>query len=660
VIALGACLPLFLALVILAIGAGAWRGLGRAPTVREAALHASILFGVWVVVGTELLSFLRALAFPGVLAWWAASVAVAAVVTLRCRAALAAWLRQRRRERGRLTVAGQALAGVVGLVLLVAFAAAVLSPPNTGDVLSYHLPRQLYWAQHHTLEHYPTRNARELAFAPLAEYIGVQLMILTGDDRWANLVQWGAAVLALGAVSLIVACLGGSSTAQLFGAALAATNPMFYFMATNAKNDMVLTLWICVLAWLFLRVARDRTGPLLALEIGATIGLALLTKNTASVLVLPLCGAIGLTMIRRERVRTLGMAALVGLCVATLLFGHSWRNVRSFGSPLGPGSYVGGDTSITSTAHTPSAVASTIVRNLALHARFLPPPLDAQLVAAVRSVHAMLGIDIDDRRTTWSRTVFSGRSGLFTESNAPAPVHVLALLGGGVAWLLHFRLARNRRLVVLAASVALGALLFCALIKWQPWHARLHLPLITLGSALLASCRVRPVLARTGVTILIVAALALLVPAILWNNNRPLLTDQSFITRAGSRPKSRVEGLDAAVPTLIARLREHRPASMRVSVYGPARYVVLRALVRELDPPPVLSDLNFRNGPVIRAAPDFVIYFGQAPPRITDPSSGTVFERELTVAPLTLFRPAGPASPDLGSPVGASNPAPGS
>jgi len=75
---------------------------------------------------------------------------------------------------------------LLGLSLLVA----LIAPPNNWDSMTYHMARVMYWMQHQSVAHYPTHNPRQLDSPPWSSFAIMHLQLLSGGDRFANLVQW--------------------------------------------------------------------------------------------------------------------------------------------------------------------------------------------------------------------------------------------------------------------------------------------------------------------------------------------------------------------------------------------------------------------------------------------------------------------------------------
>jgi hypothetical protein len=89
--------------------------------------------------------------------------------------------------------------------------------------------------------------------------------------------------------------------------------------------------------------------------------------------------------------------------------------------------------------------------------------------------------------------------------------------------------SRERNRVTWAAIVCAQVLVFCLMVKWQPWHSRLHLPILMMAIPLIAVMleRVRRQSLVTAV-IAVIAAIALVY--LVFNVNRPLLGGDSILT----------------------------------------------------------------------------------------------------------------------------------
>src|SRR5208282_3647504 len=93
------------------------------------------------------------------------------------------------------------VAGVCVIVALIGLTA-LLSLPNTWDVMTYHLPRIVHWLQQGSLAFYPTQEVRQLISPPGAELCILQVHALSGADYLDNLPQWWSFVGSAIGVSL--------------------------------------------------------------------------------------------------------------------------------------------------------------------------------------------------------------------------------------------------------------------------------------------------------------------------------------------------------------------------------------------------------------------------------------------------------------------------
>jgi hypothetical protein len=145
---------------------------------------------------------------------------------------------------------------------------------------------------------------------------------------------------------------------------------------------------------------------------------------------------------------------------------------------------------------------------------------------AVRFLHARLGVDIDDRRTTYT-SQFYIPSFSTHEDTAGNPLHLL-LIGFSV-----FSLVTNRHQlhwVLFGVSIVAGFLLFNIVLKWQPWHSRLQLPLFVLSAPLVGA--VVSGISRRGISgamgiVLVLSA----IPWVCFNTTRPLVGAESVLKK---------------------------------------------------------------------------------------------------------------------------------
>jgi hypothetical protein len=499
---------------------------------REALLAAAVTTGGLGLLLSELLGAVHAFRRgPLAIAW--ALCALGALVSLA----------RRRRPNGRPAAGDPALERfevglLAGLSLVGAAVAltAVASAPNNWDSLTYHLPRALHWVQGASLAHYPTHVMRQLSLAPGAEIAVAQGLLLTGSLRLAALVQTLAWLGCIVAASLVARDLGAGRRGEIFAAVFAGTLPMAVLQASSTQNDLVVGLWLLAFVHFAFRAVERPSGAALWLAAGGSLGLALATKATAFLYAAPFVLWILYALWRRCRAPWRALLSASALVV--LLNAGPWlRNLALFGSPLG------GDHGAVNEALTPAVVLSNLARTAALELTAPSTAWNGALESAVRRLHAALGILPDDPRSTWKGAEFrvparlSGAGpadadeslfAMLHEDQAGNPLHLVLAAAAAAVVLSRADLQRRPGLLACLSCVAGGLLLFCAVLKWQPWNARLVLPLFLLvapiAGAAAGAVRSGKWVAEAG-AILLVACL----PWALLNATRPLVGPESVL-----------------------------------------------------------------------------------------------------------------------------------
>jgi hypothetical protein len=430
-------------------------------------------------------------------------------------------------------------AGLMGVATL---AVALIAAPGTYDSLTYRLARIAHWEAAATVGPYATPIARQLHLAPGAEYLVTHLYVLGNGDRWVNLVQWGAFVGCLVGVSLIAKEFGARGVGQGLAAIFVGSMPMAVLQASSTQNDLVAALWVVAAVVFGLRTLRGHSrsdAVLLALS----LGLAAATKMTTVVFLAPFGIAWLVTMLRRGPIRpavlrVVAVAAAVGLLAGP----HLVRVADVWDSPFGPDGEAGEDYTYLSDSFTASSMLSGVSRNLAIHLTTPWPELNRRVYLSVLRLHYLLRADPSAPATTWTGTSFGMPDTTLRADAAGAPALLAAFLLALVA------LVVGRRWTPVALyclCVVCGFVLFSVVLKWQPWHGRLHLPLLVLAAGPVGAV-LAPVLRPLG-TIAVTALLALTVSApLLDSTTRPLVgpraiqrterTDHYFFGLGDRRP----------------------------------------------------------------------------------------------------------------------------
>lgn len=441
------------------------------PDQREAALGACIIWGVLIVVLTEVLSMFYALAFvPLLITWGVISCASLAICCCVWRRNLGAEQLKKGLFR-RDNIAPAILIAGISSIFTATLVVALLSPPNNWDSMTYHMTRVANWIDHRSIRDYPTHILRELYLGPWAEFAITHLQILAGGDRFANCVQYLAMLGSVCGVSLLAKKLGAEYKGQLLASVFCATIPMGILQASSTQNDYVTAFWLlCFLNFTLDLIFGTCPGAWGSAALaGASLGLAVLTKVTALVFAAPFLGWVTFVLLRRRGVRAAFLLGAMSAVALSINSGHFIRNELVFSSVLGDPV----ETALyRNTIHTPAAVTSNVIRNLAVH--LAVPKIGSRIKTAVLRVHRLTGLDINDDRTTFTNTTFDYGVSL-SEDFAGNPLHLLLAAFGIIV--VFWGLPRNHVSAIYSSCILGGFLLFCGYLKWHPWVSRFHLPL---------------------------------------------------------------------------------------------------------------------------------------------------------------------------------------
>jgi len=473
------------------------------PSWRDMYLRAAVALGTFVVISTELLSLFHALSRPVLAALWMLAIA-----------ALLAFAIRRRPPLPRPNLIDTILVAAIAAVLAIVLVVALMSPPNSSDAMSYHMPRVLFWAQQRSVRFFATPYLNQIMLQPFAEYFMLHSYILSGGDRLVNLVQWFGCATSLIGVSLVAQRFGAGARGQTIAALICATLPNGILQASGAKNDYLMAAWLIGAVYFLLSRASIFAGLALALAIG--------TKATAYLFAPPLILAVMLPAWRERRDKARAIAAMLG-CALALNAPQFLRNIDLSGNPLGfAGAF--GDARF----HWRNATfgwrqtLSNFIRNSTEQLAFRDPRWNRKIFDWALAAHRAIGANPDDPATTWTWSEYAPPVNANHETNAPNRWELLIFAASLAA--LPFRREWRPMLAYMLALVA-GFALFCFYLKWQPFMARMFLPLFALASAVAGVLieKIRP------------AAIPVLLCVFLLNNARPALFENWVRPLKGER-----------------------------------------------------------------------------------------------------------------------------
>ncbi|MCL1467883.1 ArnT family glycosyltransferase [Argonema galeatum] len=481
-------MPILLITVSFVATVAAFWQMGRTTNdcFRSAFLKASILHGIIIAVLTEELSLSKSLTFEFIILGWSL------FALLNC-GILLIWVYQKQRRIrsdqitqeiwsnfSRQDVSSKMAITAVILVLSICLITALIAAPNNYDSMTYHMPRVMHWIQNRSVAHYPTNNLRQIAFPPGAAYIVTHLQILSGGDRFANLVQWFAFLGSVLGTSLIAKTFGGSQS-QTMTALVCASIPMAIMQSTTPQTDLAVSFWLVCFVYFIFRTANYSKFDFFWLS--ASLGLAILTKPTAIIFGASLLMILGFRLLGRfsgfrHYLKTFIVTATITVMSITLSIPSYWRNYQTFND------FLGDDFGTRNETHGMVQLISNILRNLAMN---LPI---AGFWEFVEIIHEnFLKIDVNEPAITFNGLIFAP---IYTwlmltpnEDFVGNPVHlILGLIATGV--LAIYTISRKERdlakVLSLASAIIVGFLLFCLLLKWQIWANRLLLPVFILGA----------------------------------------------------------------------------------------------------------------------------------------------------------------------------------
>lgn len=216
-------------------------------------IKAILFWNLWSFISTEILSELNALDKRGIFFCWLLLDAFLLFIIIR---------KMKFQERNTQILKGRGQKGdknwiisVLALAGMSVMVLSILTVPYNSDSMTYHLPRIAHWAQNRTVAHYAANDVRQIASPVLAEFINVQVYILSGNkDYFLNLLQAGSYITDAYLVYVLSEKIGCSKKFALLAVLLFMTMPIAFGEALSTQVDLFSTIWMLIFVFYFLDV----------------------------------------------------------------------------------------------------------------------------------------------------------------------------------------------------------------------------------------------------------------------------------------------------------------------------------------------------------------------------------------------------------------------
>jgi hypothetical protein len=448
-------------------------------SLRRSLLSAAILLFLFIAVSTEILGFFNLINQYAVTGSWIAADLVLAIFWIKLknthsvsiRSVTRSWANGIRifcKNLGALTV------GMLSVLALITLVVAIVAIPNNLDSLSYHLSRLGYWVQQGNVAHYASHIERSISFSPFSEYVHLHTFLLSGSERYFQLLQWCCLLGIVGMVSMILQILSGSPAVMRVGIVFAATLPIAVLESMTTQNDLVVAFFIVATAFFVFDYLRNNYLTSLYL-IPLCCALGMMTKPTFLFYSLPFGAYLVISMFGKPLLRKhiAGFAAAALVLTLALNAPFWYRTNEVFGSPIGTIS-----SGNQNDFKKPADYISSISKHVFLHLGFVSPgnAYNNFLQNQLDNLHELMGVQVNAPGTGMA---FKMNKLNFNEDFAHNFLGIwLTLLS--IPLLFFARISKTAKWY--CGLTFLSFLIFCFFIGYQIYGSRLHIPFFLLGA----------------------------------------------------------------------------------------------------------------------------------------------------------------------------------
>jgi len=347
--------------------------------------------------------------------------------------------------------------------------------------MTYHLPRIAHWAQNQTVAHYATNIIRQLTSPVLAEFINLQVYILSGNnDIFLNMLQSVSFIANAAIVYGIARKIKCSDTFCRLAVLLFLTMPIAFSEALTTQVDNYATVWLLIFVYFLLdftsvekKITFCRENIILVCTMGFCVSLGYLAKPSVCIgMCIFVLWLLIICIRRKDRlVPLLQLICCVIPAIILPLIPEIARNLATFQAISDP---IAGKRQLIGTLQ-PSYIFINFLKNAVYN---LPNIYFSDssnwLKRIVVKCAQLLNVELDHPSISEGGAVFYIHNAQdYGHDTAVNPVIVILFIIC-ILWLLLRRHKKGERrdYIGFCITSALSFLLFCCVLRWEPFVTR--------------------------------------------------------------------------------------------------------------------------------------------------------------------------------------------
>lgn len=437
---------------------------------------------------------------------------------------------------------------ILAVLSLVLLFGAVFTVPYNYDSMSYHLARVGYWMDHQSVAHYISNIDRQIYSPVLAEYNLLHIMLLGGNDSFANMLQYFSMFGAAYVIYHGCRNLGTDKTFSLFGVFVFMTMPLTISQSITTQNDLFVTVFFAVFVYFLIEVIKwdkivmDREQAITVFLLSLTVGFSYLAKTSVCASMLLFMPWLLVARLAKKD-KFMNLLKSVGIALGGIVLTVSETWIRTYAS----GGSIMMDTAsgdIMVATKNVSYILVNILKNFSLLiTQHIYRPLNGFVYRIAIHAGQALGVEVNNEAIAFHGFDFLHHMNMgedmYSHDKAPSAFAAYLAVAAGVLMLvLVIKLMVYRKKVDLqtkkqwklslgyAVSAWLSFGFIMALLRWQPWGTRLMYP--ALAMTVIASANLlwlflknaKKAVSQTVLVLLVLLSTVLMIPGIQYNMTR--------------------------------------------------------------------------------------------------------------------------------------------